>query len=339
VTNRCNLRCKQCSQWGVSGVYKEVSNDLLSSELSAQQWKDFIGQISQKSFFCPHIHFFGGEPFVRKDIIELIEYASRQNIITGVNTNGTLLDGKAPEIVDSGLDYMIISLDGPESINNKIRVGQGNVYKKILEGLYSLLSEKKKRKTFFPIIELCFTLTHENQHYIYETAKIAHDLGVDAFLIQFGIFTTEELGRISSGIIKTEFGYKSTSWKGYISDKSLIDISTIKEQVNKTRIFLGDRYNQLPHFHFDISEYFNCPEKVLGNKKCFVGWLSAHVMPNGNVATCDEFPDIVAGNILENDFQDIWQNQIYAAFRRIIKKRGTLPFCSRCCSLYECDIY
>lgn len=340
LTNRCNLRCRQCGQWGNSGHHKQVNEESsVFKELSTEQWKKVIDQLSLKTFFCPHIHFFGGEPFLRKDIFELIQYASSRTMITGVNTNGTVLKGQSKKIIASGLDYIIISLDGPEEINNSIRLGPGNRYDRVISAVQELVSAKKMNRTYFPIIEICFTLTPENQDHILETAQIVKGLGVDVFLVQMGMFTTEDLGLLSSSIIKEHFACTPYYWKGFVSDKSGMCAETIRRQIANAKKLLGDQYNQLPRFPIDPAEYFGTPEKVLRNKRCSVGWLTSHILPNGDVATCDDLPDILAGNLAEMDFDVIWHGQTYRTFRQYLARNGTFPFCTRCCSLYECDLY
>jgi MoaA/NifB/PqqE/SkfB family radical SAM enzyme len=340
LTNRCNLRCRQCGQWGLSGHHKQSKeNSSLFKEMSTGQWKEIINQLSKKSFFCPHIHFFGGEPFLRKDIFDLIQYASSRTMITGVNTNGTLLKGQAKKIITSGLDYIIISLDGPEKINNSIRLGPGNRYAQVISAVQELVAAKKENRTYFPIIEICFTLTRENQDHLLETAQIVKGLGVNVFLVQLGMFTTEDLGLRSVHVLEELFACTPHYWKGFVSDTSGMHTETIRQQISDVKQLLGNQYNQLPRFPVDPSEYFGTPQKVLRGKRCSVGWLTSHILPNGDVATCDDLPDIVAGSLVDTDFDVIWRGQTYHAFRQYIEHKGTFPFCTRCCSLYESDLY
>ncbi len=340
LTNRCNLRCRQCGQWGLSGHHKQSEeNSTLFSELSTEQWKLVVDQLSRNSFFCPHIHFFGGEPFLRKDIFELIRYASDRFMITGVNTNGTLLEGQAHNLIASGLDYIIVSLDGPEEINNNIRIGSGNSYAKVISAVQELVAAKKQYRTCFPIVEICFTLTPENQDHILETAQLVKGLGVDVFLVQLGMFTTEDLGMRSSSIIEEHFACTPRYWKGFVSDKTGMHCETIWKQILAAKELLGGQYNQLPRFPVDFHDYFSEPERVLGGKRCAVGRLTSHILPNGDVATCDDLPDIIAGNLMDTDFDVVWCNQTYRSFRQHLAGKGTFPYCTRCCSLYECDGY
>ncbi|MGH9196093.1 MAG: radical SAM protein, partial [Acidimicrobiia bacterium] len=132
LTSNCNLRCVQCGQWGDRGVFVRPDRPAFPKEMSMQEWKAFIDRVAS---YCPHIYFFGGEPFLRKDCLELVRFATSKNVIAGVNTNGNFLAGNGRAIVDSGMDYLIVSLDGPKEINNQIRLGTLDVYETVVRGV------------------------------------------------------------------------------------------------------------------------------------------------------------------------------------------------------------
>src|SRR5262249_33223931 len=88
ISTACNLRCKQCGQWGDRGAYRRPEAPRSITDLTTAEWEQFIARAAK---FCPHIYFFGGEPFLRRDLLHLVRYAVRHRVITGVNTNGTYL--------------------------------------------------------------------------------------------------------------------------------------------------------------------------------------------------------------------------------------------------------
>ena len=104
ITNRCNLRCRMC----------EVSKNPSSAEdeLSKDKIKNIIVQI--KDMGIKHIIFSGGEPTLRDDLIELVEFSVSNGIkMTDIITNGTLLsDDIIEKFIKVGLNHITISLDG-----------------------------------------------------------------------------------------------------------------------------------------------------------------------------------------------------------------------------------
>jgi MoaA/NifB/PqqE/SkfB family radical SAM enzyme len=91
LTARCNLRCRMCWWWGESGIAPELAregNPLLKEELTTQEIFDVVDHLAPQK---PLIHISGGEPFIRDDMIDIIEYISRKDMSVSTNSNGTLL--------------------------------------------------------------------------------------------------------------------------------------------------------------------------------------------------------------------------------------------------------
>jgi MoaA/NifB/PqqE/SkfB family radical SAM enzyme len=219
-TYRCNLRCIQCGQWGERGALKDAGKELLEKELTTEQIRSFIDQVSR---FRPYISFTGGEPLLRKDIFELIKFTNSRSLLVSMNSNCTLLEKNAEETVKSGLDYLFGSLDGPPGIDDTIRRGEKSS-ENAVRGIKALLESRKRHKTRLPLIQMQFTLTCENQYAIWDTAEFAEkELMVDTFGIVPGVFTTELLNEETAHIYKKEFGIDQKYWRGFIRDVSGMD--------------------------------------------------------------------------------------------------------------------
>ena len=228
MTHHCNLRCVQCGQWGEHGVFIRPGRPAFRNEMSTADWKTFIARVAQ---VCPHIYFFGGEPFLRKDCLELVKFATAHNIIAGVNTNGNFLTNKGREIVESGMDYLIVSLDGPKEINNQIRLGKLDGYTAVVDGIRELVHAKTERKSAYPLVELIMTLTDLNQWHIVSTAKLTLETEeVDYFAVAFGTYTTPALARASTKEFEEEFGVTPRFFNGFVRDVSQMDAEVIARQ-------------------------------------------------------------------------------------------------------------
>lgn len=336
-TNRCNLRCKQCGQWGDRGIYKNLSqNSPDFDELSFNDWRKLIDDIAR---FHPYIAFFGGEPFLRRDLVNLIEYASKKGLLSWVSTNGTLLSSQAKYIIKSGLDYIYVSLDGPQEINDKIRIGN-NVYNKVVDGVDKILVERKRHSSCLPIIEIQMTVFDENQEYILETSRIAKQLGVDNFSVRLPMFTTPQLKKQAEDRFYNVFNKKLITCDGFIRDYKKINTIVIKQQINIVQKEWGARFRPLPlESMYKVEEHFFEPQKPLNIGKCIIPWVRAQIMPNGDMVLCEDFPELIVGNIKDSSFKDLWNSDIYLKFRKFIKEEGILPICTRCCGLYEVPHY
>ena len=85
----------------------------------------------------------------------------------------------------------------------------------------------------------------------------------------------------------------------------------------------------------DLHTYYHEPEKFMRQEKCYMPWRTALVMPNGGVIVRNRCYHVVFGNIFEQPFMDIWNNQAYRDFRVALREAGTFPACARCYGAFE----
>jgi len=114
LTNACNLQCPHCYTNGG----KALPNELILSEI-----KSVIDQFSELKTL--YTFFTGGEPFIRKDIVEILQYTFKKKIGISLSTNGQLLNKEILEKIKN-IDFKLfqVSLDGDESLHDMIR-GKG----------------------------------------------------------------------------------------------------------------------------------------------------------------------------------------------------------------------
>jgi radical SAM protein with 4Fe4S-binding SPASM domain len=125
------------------------------------------------------IFYFQGEPFLNPQLIRMIEFASSKNIYTATSTNAHFLDDEtAKKTVESGLDRLIISLDGTtQDVYQQYRVG-GSL-EKVLQGTKNIVDWKKKLNSSRPYLVFQFLVVHPNEHQVEEAKKLARETGVD----------------------------------------------------------------------------------------------------------------------------------------------------------------
>ncbi|MBN2613941.1 MAG: radical SAM protein [Bacteroidales bacterium] len=168
--NMCNLKCPECP----------VGNQSLSREkgyIHIELFRQIIDSLSQNLMWL--MLYFEGEPFLHKSLTKLIRYASSKKIYTVVSTNGHYLtEANARKVIDSGLDRIIISLDGTDQESYEI-YRKGGDFNKVVDGIKTLtrLRRQKHAKKPFIIIQ-CLLMKHtENQ--IDRIKNLGKELGVD----------------------------------------------------------------------------------------------------------------------------------------------------------------
>ncbi|MCS7124977.1 MAG: radical SAM protein [Candidatus Bathyarchaeota archaeon] len=130
VTGRCNLRCVYCDWW------KMVKPELPTGKALA-----VIDNLC--SLGVAFFDFSGGEPLLREDLTILAGRASAHNCLVSVNTNATLLKRRKTSKIADAFDVVVVSMDGPEKLHDKIR-GVSGVFQRAVETIKALKSRGVK---------------------------------------------------------------------------------------------------------------------------------------------------------------------------------------------------
>ena len=286
VTNRCNLRCKMCDQW-------KTSQTLLSKELTTKEWYSFVDSAVRLN--AALISITGGEPFLRKDIFDIIKYVNKKKIASHLCSNGTLLNEQTVnKIKDSGLNSISISLDSDcADIHNEMR-GDDCFYA-VIRGI-SLLKLMAPRIK----IGLNCVITKHNFRGIYKMVNFAESLGVNQ--IKFDLIHTNLVHRKKN----------ISTFNGCLFNKDdmrelLPEIDKLADSLSKTKLIKSSRtFINGMLAHISDEAYMNFP--------CYSGYISCTVDALGWVSPCDEFDGLE--NIRDKPFEEIWNSQSFQRLRQ-----------------------
>lgn len=163
LTNRCNLKCIMCKQWRMPS----------SEELSTKDWKRIIKEL--KKIGIKNIHFTGGEPLLRQDLYELIQYSSQNGSVVGITSNGLLLTKETLDnLIKSGLHSIAVSVDALEAKYEQLR-GVPNSFTRMKNAL-SLVSDARKKGKVSAYIN--FTLMKNTIENFKEVKEFVDKLGL-----------------------------------------------------------------------------------------------------------------------------------------------------------------
>ena len=127
MTRRCNLRCIHC--------YSNSRNREYPDELTTSEAMAMIDDLA--AFGAPVLLFSGGEPLMRQDLADLLQYTVNRGMRAVISTNGTLITReKAAVFQKIGLSYVGISLDGTEKTHDRFR-GSLGAFNAAMKGLYN----------------------------------------------------------------------------------------------------------------------------------------------------------------------------------------------------------
>ncbi|MCA1959686.1 MAG: 12,18-didecarboxysiroheme deacetylase [Desulfomonile sp.] len=145
VTRRCNLKCVHC--------YSGSEDREYGDELTFDEGKALIDDLA--AFGAPVILFSGGEPLIRRDILDLIRYAVERGRRAVLSTNGTLItESLARKLRELGLSYVGISLDGLEHVHDQFR-GVSGTFARVMTAIRNCQAEGLK-------VGLRFTINRRN---------------------------------------------------------------------------------------------------------------------------------------------------------------------------------
>jgi radical SAM protein with 4Fe4S-binding SPASM domain len=169
-TTSCNLRCPECPS-GLRSFTRPTGM------LKKDFFRQTIDDIHKELLYL--IFYFQGEPFLNPDFLEMVKYAHDKGIYTATSTNAHYLnDEKAKRTVESGLDRLIISIDGTtQDVYKQYRVG-GNL-EKVLQGARNIIKWKKELNSKTPFVFFQFLVVKPNEHQIEDIKQLAKEIGVD----------------------------------------------------------------------------------------------------------------------------------------------------------------
>jgi radical SAM protein with 4Fe4S-binding SPASM domain len=204
------------------------------------------------------------------------------------------------ELIKSGLEYLVVSLDGTtQEVYSKYRIG-GSL-DKVLQNLTNIINKKKSLKSKRPFIEWQFLVMKQNCHQIDYAKRMAKEIGVDLIrFIPVGLpFDARDKKKLAR------------EWYPYIPGD------------NNGEDYIEERFLQ---------------KAIKGG--CFYLYRSVTINPGGEVAPCcavwkdkDNF-----GNMLEEDFSGIWNNRFFQNARALFSKKkepSAKTVCSRCNMFYK----
>jgi radical SAM protein with 4Fe4S-binding SPASM domain len=298
LTYRCNNHCPHCY----------VGRKKPFPEMETEDWK----RVTQTlwDIGIPHITFTGGEPTLRDDLPELVAAAEETGLVTGLITNGRLLERHlVQELVSAGLDHVQITLESSnEDIHNQM-VG-ASAWRETVQGIENCL-----RTPLYVLTNT--TLTRENCTGIEKTVSFLKSLGLERFAVNSLIYS----------------GHGKSIGTGIAEEELAPHVNAIKKAAESTNMdFIW--YTPTHYCIFDP-----CVAGV-GLKQCSAAKYNIAVEPNGDVIPCQSYFKTM-GNILTDPWEKIWESDIahFLRNREYVEEKcracPDLNLCGNGCPLYN----
>ena len=281
-TTSCNLRCPECP----SGLREFTRpRGMLKREFFTKTIDDIYKDILYLIFY------FQGEPYLNKNFLEMVSYASSKGMYTATSTNAHFLtDEMAKKTVESGLDRLIISLDGTtQEVYEQYR-REGNI-EKVIEGARNIVKWKKKLKSKTPFVFFQFLVVRPNEHQIEEVKKLAKEVGVDE--VRFKTAQIYDYENDPNQLIP-----KNEKFSRYKKDKEGRQIAKNKLQNHCSKLWEAN----------------------------VITW-DGMVVP----CCFDKDATHRLGDLKNQSFKEIWHNKNYKEFRKeLTTSRKNIDICANC---------
>jgi radical SAM protein with 4Fe4S-binding SPASM domain len=312
-TNRCNLSCMHCySKSGLDAV------DVLTTE----QIKKTILQMKENG--VKFIIFSGGEPLTRKDLFEIADFCKENKIITYLSSNGLYFSSKNLPIINEKFDYVGVSIDGDEETHDHFR-GLKGAFKKTLKAVQMAIETGAK-------VGIRYTITKETYGSLEYIFKLAEDNNIPKIYVSHLVYSGRGLDNLDMDLTK-EQRRKAVEFiisKAFQYYKEGRDIEIVTGNMEQDAILFLDRFaKEYPEFKEEMHKRLVSWGGNSAGKKLL------NINSEGDVRPDPFFP-LVVGNIIKQDFSDIWNNgELLEQLR--VEPRKLSGICADCEQIDICN--
>ena len=302
VTSRCNARCEHCG----SSCGEKIPKDEIEAEYLKKALKEIAEHYDANKIL---LNVTGGEPFIRKDLFDIMEYAVSLGFKWGVTSNGILIDKKmAKKIEKAKMCTISISIDGLEKTHEEFRKVPG-AFKKILNGIKLLQNIPSVH-----VIQITTVATKKNINQLEDIYQLVLSLGIK----DWRVVNCDPIGRAKNN-------------KDILLDKEelkyLFDFIKEKRKENKIKVSYGCSHYLGTELEKELrSHYF----------VCITGLTIASILSNGDIFVCpnvERRKELIMGNIRKDSFVDVWENKFELCRRKRATKNDK---CMKCADYKYC---
>lgn len=282
LTLRCNENCLHCGS---------RCGEVRSNELTVEQYREFLTKVKadfglKRKMICVT----GGEPLLRKDFFEIMKIVNDLGFSWGMTSNATLITKEvAHKLNEVGMRTISVSIDGLEETHDAFRRSPGG-YKKAMAGIQNLIDENA-----FKAIQVTTVVTHKNIDELDALFDVFDKMDIDSWRV-IGI---EPMGRA----------------------KDYPELLLTPEDQKRLFEFIRNKRIAGEPVEYGCSHYLGLEyEREVRDWYflCTAGVYTASITAGGDILACldiERRPEFVQGNILVDDFTEVWKNK-FKCFRR-----------------------
>lgn len=337
LTEKCNLRCSMCYEWGRNGSYHH------QAATAQLDYGVLASVITELAPYQPYFGLFGGEPLLYPKVAAVLDLVQRFGCSVDIPTNGLLLGTYADMLVETEPRRLWISLDGPEAINDQQR-GAG-VFRRVVAGIAKLYEVRQSHCREFPKLGVTLIVTPLNYRYVESFfVELLSNFQLDHISIEFQNYATPAEYQEYCQVLRREFEISAAPVAaGVIQEPAVfadIDCEELARQILAVKQLCEQR-----QVYFIAYPKTICPENYRAfftanwremadwKNRCAFPWIYAEVNARGDVSSCHTFYDLSLGNVYEQGILEIWRSAAYEGYRNHLRQ-NLFPICTACSRYY-----
>jgi len=300
INERCNYKCRYCDYWRLKEYPDEMPIEQWQAGL--QSLKDYVGTY--------HIEFSGGEPFLKKNFISLLEWCHENKINFGVTTNGSAFRDKIIKRFVATQPFNVnISVDSNLAEVHDYTRGIEGSFDHLVATIPKIRKEQERQGIYFPII-IKPTVTSANFRHLPEIARWA----------------TETLGGTIVNFQPIDRWTQETYDELWIEKEDHEELQSVVDELTQMKRDGAPIMNSVLTMNLWVRHFLEekAPESAM---PCRVGLRNYCIRSNGDVESCWYFPPI--GNIQKQSAKEIWKSE------EAVTRREETTNCERLC-LFSC---
>lgn len=297
-TDRCNLACRQCDIWRIDP----------GPELTTDEWKRVLDECAELAP-AASLNFAGGEPFVRNDLVTLIEYGVKLGFTVSSNTNALLIDDEmARRLFDAGLDILYISLDGGTELSHDTIRNRPGTFRKVMKAFDAVDRFARPRVVI---------------------AAILHRLSVPEAPLMLELARSRGYQIVFQPLYQTFAEPYDPTWyqrSPWMPDDLILLDQQLDMLIAEKRAD-GPVCNDMRQLEA-FKGYFRAPTLPNG-LGCKAGFKDIALDPYGNFLVCYHLRPV--GNVRQTSLAELWWGKETA------ERRQEVAQCPRTCNLQNCN--
>ncbi|HJP19834.1 MAG TPA: radical SAM protein [Nitrospinota bacterium] len=305
-TGACNHRCTFCGLDFMKYQRRFLDTGLLKERLSE------MGRLGLKG-----VMYSGeGEPFLHKEISDLILHTKESSIDVALTTNGVLLNESTAEKILGHVEWIKVSISAAtKETYAKIHKTESDDFDKVVKNL-SNAANIIKVKGYKCALGMQILLLPENSHEILQLAEIAREIGMNYLVVK----------PYSQHLLSKTNRYKQIKYNDYL--------------------YIADELKKFKTNHFSVIFRINTMKKWDESKRnyerCFALPFWSYIDSGGNVWGCSAYlgdKKFLYGNIYENSFKEIWESEKRKKSLHWVEEELDVSNCRINCRMDEINRY